>query len=301
MKQYNESIFWDRMTERVNETLTSLKENRAPNIIRFAVHVTSNCNLRCPYCKEDKVGPFMNRDLFGSIAYRAGKMGIVHITGGEPMTVPWLEDELYNLRDVTRFALNTNMLIMPKPNTLKTIFRLKTSFDTYRPQLSKIWSNIIAVSKMVEHTSVCFTATHNNVDKAQAFVDLCKTEAPDLYSIAISFYKGSDRNMILTSKDISKLFEVSETMDPISNWVFMETHSISGNYFPENLNIPCYLSMTERLIDEKGDEYYCSHLFRDKVLPPGFPGKDSHCVTGCNAKFRSYNKIIHELLIKEKV
>jgi hypothetical protein len=53
-------------------------------------------------------------------------------------------------------------------------------------------------------------------------------------------------------------------------------------------------SLSERLYDEYGKEYYCSHLFRDSVSAPGEPGKDPHCITGCNARFNKFNRQIHE-------
>ena len=293
----NESIFWDRMTERMDETITALKTGRAPRIVRYAIHITSCCNLNCLYCKESKTGKIMPRNFFIDLCYKAGKDGIAHITGGEPMIVEWLESELQNLKGVTRFALNTNLTMLPQVKTLESVFRVKTSLDNYRlNNIPVIIRNIKEVSQQVKYTSVCYTVTHDNVSVVAEFIDFAQKEFPDIYSLAFSFYKGNQDNLILTESDIKTIFHDAKKLNGISYQVFMETHAPQGNYFPTNLTIPCYLSLSERLYDENCDEYFCSHLFRDKVKPPGSPGKDLHCVTGCNAKFNTYNKILHEQL-----
>jgi len=303
----SDNVFWDRIAERAQETIVSLKFGRIPRVIRFAVHVTSLCNMRCEYCSEAKrKSAMIDRQLFIDICRRAGKSGIVHITGGEPSLVPWLQDEIYNQREITRFAWNSNLLIMPSDKLLTSIFRLKTSLDDYHADrwnettggnhFDRVVENIKRSTIKVKYTSICYTATHQNSHRLDSFIRFCKTEFPNLYSISVSFYKGQNTTLALTAEDISLLFEFSRELDPISKKVFDETHSRQGNYFPDNMKIPCYLSMTERLYDEFGDEYYCSHLYRDKVRPPGRPGHDEHCITGCNYRFNKFNRMIHREL-----
>jgi molybdenum cofactor biosynthesis enzyme MoaA len=305
------NIFWDRISERAEETKQALQEGRIPRIVRFAVHVTSACNMRCKYCREKKSDVFIDRELFKSICYRAGKDGVVHVTGGEPSLVPWLEEEIRNHRRLTRFAWNSNLLIMPRQETLKTIFRLKTSLDDYNSDrwnevvggdyFSSVVDHIKRCSSEVKHTSICYTATHQNSFRFDNFIRFCEREFPDLYSISVSFYKGNALSLILTDEDIGFLFECSDLLNTVSKKVFIETHKREGNYFPENMEIPCYLSLTERLYDEYGREFYCSHLYRDKVAPPGSPGKDVHCITGCNARFNKFNREIHEFVSAKKL
>jgi len=304
------NVFWDRIAERAEETILAIKENRTPIIVRYALHITSRCNMRCIYCREIKNHTNMSRLLFIKLCKEAGKNGIIHITGGEPLMVYWLEEEIYNYRNITRFALNSNLLIMPKKKTLKSIFRCKTSLDDYdENRWNKITggdyfkiviSHIKQVSEQVKYTSVCFTATHQNTYRLENFIQFCKQQFPKLFSISVSFYKGENINLILTKEDIDMLFNASEEMNEVSKQIFLETHSRMGNYFPENIHIPCYLSLTERLYDEYGHEYYCSHLYRDKVNPPGNPGKDEHCITGCNARFNKFNQIIHQKIMEGK-
>lgn len=300
----NSNFFWDRMEDRKTETINALKQGYNPKIVRFSVHITNNCNLNCSFCNDNRGGSIMPRKLFMRICNRAGKNGVVHITGGEPMTVSWLEDELTKNKGVTRFALNTNMVILPKLETLQSIFRLKMSLDNYESSnrkehySKKIISNIKIAIKHVKYSSICYTATHENVSRLDNFISFCKSEFPELFSLSVSFYKGENNNLALTKSDIEKLFITSEKLDPISKQIFLQTHRPTGNFFPDNIKIPCYLSLTERLYDEKGQEYFCSHLYRDHVIPPGNPGKDPHCITGCNARFYQYNKEINEELAK---
>lgn len=297
-----DDVFWDRMQSRAKETIEAFKVNRQPHIIRFAVHITNNCNMNCEFCNDHKGGQTMSREMFSSICHKAGKEGIVHITGGEPMTVPWLEDEIENLHTVTRFALNTNLLILPKPATMKHVFRIKSSLDNYEASGKRehwgkqIIDHIRLASESTEYCSVSFTATHQTALRFRPFIQFCRQQFPRLYSVSASFYKGDNANLKLTQEDVDILFDAAYELDDISRQIFIDTHTMQGNYFPNNLIVPCYLSLTERLYDEKGDEYFCSHLYRDHVKAPGNPGKDPHCVTGCNARFYKYNKEIHETL-----
>lgn len=302
------NIFWDRISERAEETVKALRQGRVPDVIRYALHITNCCNMNCKYCNEVKSNKIMDRDQFSNLCAAAGSKGIIHITGGEPMTVPWLEEEILKHKNV-RFALNTNMLVLPTKDTLESVFRLKTSLDdtnadrwnetTGGNHFDKVVENIAKATEIVKYSSVCYTATHESASRLPEFIKFCKWNFPKLFSISVSFYKGNNPKLVLDKSDISLLFDAAKLMNPVSKEVFMQTHSKNGNNFPENLNIPCYLSLSERLIDENGTEYFCSHLFRDHVTPPGNPGKDPHCVTGCNQRFSKYNKYVHEQLAKK--
>uniref|UniRef100_A0A6M3KXH1 Putative radical SAM superfamily protein n=1 Tax=viral metagenome TaxID=1070528 RepID=A0A6M3KXH1_9ZZZZ len=304
----NTEFFWDRMAERADETIKAIKSGTVPDIIRFAVHVTGRCNMRCRYCHDPKNNKVIDRELFRDICRRAGTKGVVHITGGEPMCVPWLEEEIQRQARYTRFAFNSNLLKLPRLETAKALFRVKTSLDDLDaerwnsvvggPHFNTVVANIKAISRIVKYTSVSFTATHLNAARFKPFIAFCKEQFPDLYSISASFFKGNGE-LSLTLGDITLLFDAAEDLNEVSKMVFLETHTQQGNYFPENLEIPCYLSMTERLIDEYGREFYCSHLYRDRVEAPGNPGNDPHCITGCNARFRKFNRLVHEATRKE--
>ena len=192
---------------------------------------------------------------------------------------------------------------------MTSIFRVKTSLDDYNAlrwneltggnHFNRVVSNIKIVTENVPYVSICFTATHQSIDRLPKFLDFCYANFPLLSSISVSFYKGNAKDLKLTQEDVDRLYEISDYMDVKSKSLFEETHHKQGNYYPENLEVPCYLSMTERLYDEYGREFYCSHLFRDHVKPPGQPGKDSHCVTGCNARFYKYNQMVHHEISQE--
>lgn len=301
-------FFWDRMAERKAETIKALKDGVEPRIVRFAVLVTTGCNMACAYCNEKKK-PFamMERPFFEWLCRRAGQHGVIHISGGEPLIVPWLEDCITAWNGRARFALNSNLLIRPTDQTLGALFRVKTSLDDCEDDrwndvvggdfFETVVSNIRYVSERVRYTSVSYCATHQNAARLAGFLRFCRSSFPALYSTSVSFYKGSEPDLRLTTDDIAALFEqASALMDPTSWAVFRETHSKRGNLFPENLSIPCYLAMTERTYDPQGREYLCSHLYRDGVAAPGSPGNDMHCMTGCNQRFASFNAEVHRAL-----
>jgi hypothetical protein len=74
---------------------------------------------------------------------------------------------------------------------------------------------------------------------------------------------------------------------------------IQGVRFPENsMNKPCYLSMSERVYDYFGNEYFCSHLYRDRVKQDGC-GKHPNCEYGCNRRLVAFNEEVEKLLVKE--
>ena len=300
--------FWDRIGERAEETIQALKAGTVPPIIRYAVHITGKCNMRCKYCKDPKNDVIMDRNLFASLCDKAGTEGTIHITGGEPMCVPWLEEEIQG-HPHTRFALNSNALVLPQEATLANLWRYKSSLDDNNPDRwneltggDHFWTvvkNLIQITRHVVNTSVSFTATHQNTRRLAAFIAFCYDAFPLLKTISVSFYKGTKGPMCLTQEDVDVLFDAAGSLDRVSREIFLETHARKGNNFPENLVIPCYLSMSERTIDEFGREFYCSHLFRDHVTPPGNPGKDPCCVTGCNARFRNFNALVHDALTGE--
>lgn len=302
------AYFWDRIKERAEETIECLKKGVNPPIRRYALHINSKCNMVCNYCNTKRNSKEMDRDLFRQLCKKAGKQGVVHVTGGEPLLTYWLEDEIYNQINITNIALNSNLLVMPKLKTLESIFRLKTSLDDYEANtwnkttggnfFNRIVKHIQNASKIVKNTSICFTATHQNSYKLQKFLDFCTITFPEISQISVSFYKGDNIALKLMAEDIYLMFEVVDFMKPESKQLFLESHSPMGDYYPENISIPCYLSLTERLYDEYGREFYCSHLYRDGVEPPGNPSQDYHCIIGCNKRFRDTNHYIHTKLMK---
>ncbi len=122
-----------------------------------------------------------------------------------------------------------------------------------------------------------------------------------------SIYKGSNPSFILSKWEVDDFFsyikpQLQNEMDKESLSLFNETideklRLLQGVRFPENdLNKPCYLSMSERVFDYKGNEYCCSHLFRDKILtqfnscdPLSFK-KHKKCLYGCNRRLIKFNE-----------
>jgi hypothetical protein len=71
---------------------------------------------------------------------------------------------------------------------------------------------------------------------------------------------------------------------------------IAGIRFPDNdISKPCYLSMSERVISAGGEEFTCSHLYRDKILCKEAV-KHQKCLYGCNQRLVDFNKGVEEEL-----
>jgi hypothetical protein len=67
--------------------------------------------------------------------------------------------------------------------------------------------------------------------------------------------------------------------------------------FPENkAGNKCYLSMSERVFYFEGKEYYCFHLYRDKVeVNNGII--NNKCISGCNLRLVKFNEEVEKNLL----
>ena len=85
-----QSLYWDDFEKRVVETVRAIRTGQPIPVRRVAVFITEHCNLRCAYCNHLHSPRSMDEPIFQSILERYGHTALIHITGGEPSTVPWL-------------------------------------------------------------------------------------------------------------------------------------------------------------------------------------------------------------------
>jgi sulfatase maturation enzyme AslB (radical SAM superfamily) len=241
-----------------------------------------------------------------------GDTAIIHITGGEPSIVGWLYPYLEANGHKYRFHLNTNAFIMPPASSIR---RLKVSLDSCqrdywnelvgRPAFDRVIANIQAASKQTV-TSITYTLTKENYKAAPEFVRFANATFPDLYALFFSSYKGTNPRFVFTGDEIENFFgivmpELDKLLSEESRALLHETlgdklRLIAGTRFPQNdLSEPCYLSMTERVIAPDGNEYACSHLYRDGILTQ-IPEKHERCLYGCNQRLVDFNKCASERL-----
>lgn len=117
--------------------------------------------------------------------------------------------------------------------------------------------------------------------------------------MCFSCYKGTNTDFALTDEDASIFFNETRfalelNMDKESLELFRETFDqkirIFGKQrFPENKNNLCYLSMSERVINTRGETFRCSHLFRDGIMMTDAK-KHEKCVSGCNRRLVKFNE-----------
>jgi len=75
---------------------------------------------------------------------------------------------------------------------------------------------------------------------------------------------------------------------------------MQGVRFPKNSNSElCYLSMSERVIDPIGNEYTCSHMYRDGIFLKE-PIKHNKCVYGCNQRLVQFNEYVSTKIRSKK-
>jgi hypothetical protein len=155
---------------------------------------------------------------------------------------------------------------------------------------------------------------------------------PLFYACFFSSYKGINPRFVLTADDTKQLFgEIVPEMDRITEkYGDMETQKLFhashetrtfklANRFPEVNVVPCYLQLSELVVDEDGDISNCSHLFRDNAPKTGMNLRDGNlrdlfraaklaehatpihpaCLYGCNKKLTTFNDIVARELVRE--
>jgi len=254
----------------------------------------------------------MSESRFREVVAQYGEEAIIHITGGEPSVVPWLYPLIEELGDRCRFHLNTNAYIMPPARHVK---RLKVSLDSCD---EKYWNNLVGrdawrtvvynIAEASEHavTSITYTLTAENYRRAPDFVKFARQEFPSLYALFFSVYKGTHPRFKFDSDAVTDFFGrvypcLEATLDKESLALMRETlgekqRLIAGVRFPENnLDEPCYISMSERVFGPDGVESFCSHLYRDGIIGTGSK-KCSKCAYGCNQRLVDFNNLVSSRL-----
>jgi MoaA/NifB/PqqE/SkfB family radical SAM enzyme len=269
---------------------------------------------------------------------------IIHFTGGEPTIHPNFE-ELCSYAKSLGLQVSTNTNCLKKIDT-KSIDKLKASFDTcdkdkYNQMVElycfdevvnnlKSYSNSMG-GKMLSITAVLNKQTFRDMLKLAVF---CK-ENFKLYNLYYSNYKGNNSDFAFSKEEIEEMFSfnIPETIkyfDSVGEQysckqlrLYTKKDFINGERFDENLTIPCYIQLSEMVIDTNGFCHNCSHLFRDGVSKSDinvtlynladcfrnvksemrnvscFTHLSNKCLTGCNRNLIGFNKAVTEELEKK--
>jgi len=306
------SLYWDDFQRRTIETAGAIKSKTLPPVRRVAVFITDRCNFKCSYCNHNGKET-LSEQQFQNICEKYGSTAIIHITGGEPSVVPWLYPFLESEKNKYRFNLNTNAYITPPYNAVR---RLKISLDSCYPgEWNKLvgvpgaWNRVVEnIKESSKYTIVSVTCvlTRENYIDAPKFALWTKENLPDIYALFFSTYKGNNPKFKFTKNSASTFFSTvlptlkkqlgSESLNLLEETLDEKIRIMEGIRFPENTtNKLCYLSMSERVISPTGQEYTCSHLYRDKVYSNTFQ-KHPKCSYGCNRRLVKFNEEVEKLL-----
>jgi len=300
-----ESKYWDDFDRRIDETVKAVDSGLLPKVRRVACFITDNCNFKCKYCNNKAYMGNMSQNTFENMLTKYGESAIIHITGGEPSVVPWLYNFLNGNKNNFRFHLNSNCYIAPPANAVK---RLKVSLDSCDKDY---WDFLVGKDAFdtVTHNireatiktivSITYTLTKQNYRDVVKFANFCNKEFPDLYAVFFSIYKGVDPKFIMSEEDATCFFteiipELLSVLNDESAALLMETldekrRLLQGVRFEQNTNGGvCYLSMSERVFSPSGEEYTCSHLYRDGIFMKE-PIKHVKCNYGCNRRLVEFN------------
>lgn len=306
------SKYWDDFERRISETIVAISHKTPPKIRRVACFITDKCNFNCKYCNHQTSKATMTKDTFVQMLKKYGDSAIIHITGGEPSVVPWLYEFLIENRNNYRFHLNTNAYIMPP---VKAVKRLKVSMDS----CNKVyWNNLVgkdAFDRVVKNikdsiqqtiVSITYTLTKQNYKDVVKFAEFCNKEFPDVYAVFFSVYKGVDERFAMSDDDAEYFFEDilpklvpvlnEESANLIAETIDEKFRLMQGTRFEQNCDEKlCYLSMSERVFTPNGNEYTCSHLYRDRVYMKE-PIKHVKCRYGCNRRLVAFNEEVQKQL-----
>lgn len=308
------SKYWDDFDRRIKETTLCLQNNKPIPVRRVAVFITNKCNFKCAYCNFSANEKELSKDNFVKLVEKYGKSAIIHITGGEPSVVEWLYKYINSTYQV-RFHLNSNCFLKPPIR----IRRLKASLDSNDESYFNSLVGLNAFKEVVKNikygcnytiTSITCVLTRENYKNTPEFMRWCRKTFKGLYAVFFSVYKGDQEQFLLTNDDVELFFtqvkpKLEKEMDEESLGLFKETidekfRLIRGVRFPENnLKIPCYLSMSERVVDWDNNEYTCSHLFRDGIFY-NRPNKHLKCQFGCNRRLVKFNEEVENNLVTGK-
>lgn len=301
----NTSLYWDDFERRIEETVKCIKEGTNPPVRRVAVFITEQCNFKCKYCNHSFSSKHLSEKQFERVLLKYGKDAIIHITGGEPSVVKWLYPFLEKHGDKHRFHLNTNAYIKPPASSVK---RLKISLDSH---IAELWESVVgkrgAFEKVIKNiklstdktlVSLTYTLNKSNYLDVVNFAKFVNKEFPNLYAIFFSVYKGDDPRYVMTGRESGIFFNIilpklkkqlsPESLALINDSINEKKRLIQGIRFEQNLNTPCYLSMSERVISPLGEEFTCSHLYRDEIHNCK-PTKHEKCLYGCNQRLVMFN------------
>jgi len=314
------SKYWDDFERRAKETVECLRLNHPIPVRRVAIFITNKCNFKCSYCNHVRSLKTIEHERFFQLFAQYGKDCIYHITGGEPSTVNWLYPAIRMLKTKGyTINLNTNAYIMPPADCVS---RLKVSLDDFAADswdklvgvqgaFNKVCKNIKKASKLCD-LSITYTLSKENYRKAPMFAWWSLREFPDQYATFFSIYKGTDPRFAwddASAEDfwtnVHPYIEVN-LGDTESGKLFAETCTdkrrvVQGNRFPENMDLekPCFLSFSERVVSPAGKIYNCSHLYRDGIYTNS-GHKHEKCRYGCNLRLVKFNEEVERRLYNGK-
>jgi len=309
------SKYWDDFKPRIDETIKAIQNGSTHKIRRVACFITDKCNFSCKYCNHNLSPKTMSKTTFLQMFDRYGKDAIIHITGGEPSVIPWLYPLIKSIGKDYRINLNTNAYKMPPA---KSIQRLKVSLDSCDPTY---WNELVGkkdafdkvvanIKKSIPDTdlSITYTLTKQNYKDAIKFALFCNREFEGIYALFFSTYKGTDQRFVMSDENANDFFNnvmpgllcaiTEESAHLLRETIDEKRRIMQGIRFEQNCtNGICYLSLSEKVIDPDGNEYTCSHLYRDGVYMET-PKKHLKCRYGCNRKLVAFNQEVEKEISK---
>lgn len=135
------------------------------------IEMTNGCNLQCIHCYKnatEQSADYVDREIFDVLIDKyAGKIPVLHLTGGEPLLYPHMDDLLGKLLPYFKINITTNGLLLSRLSreTIKKVNNIQISLYGHD---EKAYEKVTKRSGMYERIMRSFDL----LDECNAFYDI---------------------------------------------------------------------------------------------------------------------------------
>ncbi|OXZ37338.1 hypothetical protein B9N56_06500 [Finegoldia magna] len=286
------------MCDLYHDKPTGEKGKWYPMVINL--EMTNKCNFNCPFCYKNaslSKNDFIEEEIIQFICNNLeNKVNVLHLTGGEPLIYPNINNIIAKLSRKFRVNITSNFSLHNNldDETLKKVNSLQISLYGYDKNSyvnnihSDYFSNVYDGIRRLENLGINYyfmiVATefvYKNIDKYKKFLDQF-----DKSKIKIENYNNVGR---FKNKDLYDY--KSKIMDNLKLDIINSEFDVEKKSFEDNLNLPlkCGAGVKHITISEKGKVYPCIDLERCENIGVEFNEYKHYLKNGQIYNFLSQN------------
>ncbi len=250
------------------------------------LELTNQCNFKCSHCYKD--AGMENLDFLDEKIIReiirlySGKIKTIHLTGGEPLIYPNVNDLIIQLTNHFNVNVTTNGSLLHKLNdeTIKSINNIQislygfdeNSYETIaknKKGFYEVEKSLVRLDNLNIKYDVSITANEIFIKNYQKYLLLLSSPNINRLLIGLPYLEGRAKNnkdiWTLTQQDLDKLYLIEDKLG-----LHQKTHIITDE-FKLNINGKepfdmCGAGSIMYTVNEKGDLLFCTSL--NKLIKP---------------------------------